>query len=54
VTIEAVRAARSVITLAQIKSDEAMAGFDLVRLPRLSVMSVPAGVDRRIRTLAGL
>ncbi len=54
VTIAAVKAAAQAVTLAQVKADKALAGFDLVRLPRLSVMAVPTAVDRRLRALAGL
>lgn len=54
VTLEAVRAARVPVTLAEIKADKLCAGFDLVRLPRLSVMPVPAGIERRVRAMAGL
>jgi predicted RNA-binding protein with PUA-like domain len=36
------------VTLAEIKADSAFAGFDLVRLPRLSVMPVPDHYWRRL------
>lgn len=36
------------VTLQEIKADKAFAGFDLVRLPRLSVMPVPDALERRI------
>lgn len=41
------------VSLAEIKADEAFAGFDLVRLPRLSVMPVPPPMWRRILALGG-
>ena len=42
----------SPVTLATIKSDPAFAGFDLIRIGRLSVVSVPAAMWKRIETLA--
>lgn len=36
------------VTLAEVKADPAFADFDLVRLPRLSVMPVPPDLWRRI------
>ncbi|MFO7652843.1 MAG: EVE domain-containing protein [Candidatus Krumholzibacteriia bacterium] len=36
------------VTLAEIKADPALAACDLVRLPRLSVMPVPAVLWRRV------
>ena len=44
------------LTLADIKADPALVvdGFDLVRLPRLSVMPVPEPAAGRIRALTGL
>jgi len=41
------------VTLKQIKSDPQLSGFDLVRLPRLSVMPVPPEIWSRILMLAG-
>ena len=41
------------VTLAHIKSDKAFAGFDLIRIGRLSVVSVPDAMWKRIETLAG-
>jgi predicted RNA-binding protein with PUA-like domain len=41
------------VTLAAIKADPAFAGWDLVRLPRLSVMPVPPALWRRILALGG-
>jgi predicted RNA-binding protein with PUA-like domain len=42
------------LTLAEIKSDSGFESFDLVRLPRLSVVPVPAKLWRRLRRLGGL
>ncbi len=42
------------VTLAAIKADSAFAGWDLVRLPRLSVMPVPPALWRRILALGGV
>ena len=53
VEIEPVRKVPVPVTLSQIKADPAFAGWDLVRLPRLSVLPVPAGLSRRIEKLAG-
>lgn len=52
--IKPIRAARSPVTLAQIKADPRFKDFALVRQGRLSVMAVPAPIDRAIRELAGL
>ena len=41
------------VTLAEIKADEAFDGFALVRLPRLSVMEVPAALWKRIIKMGG-
>jgi len=40
------------VTLAEIKADDAFADWQLVRLPRLSVMEVPAKLEQRILTMA--
>ena len=40
------------VTLAQIKSDKIFAGWDLLRISRLSVMPVPPTMWKRIETLA--
>ena len=40
------------VTLAELKADDRFDDFALVRLPRLSVMPVPAATWRRIVTLA--
>ncbi len=54
VDIEPVRAARTPVTLAQIKSDGRFAKLPLVTQGRLSVVPVPAAMDAAIRKLAGL
>ena len=40
------------VTLAEIKADDAFADWQLVRLPRLSVMEVPAKLEQRILKMA--
>ncbi|MDX9911558.1 MAG: EVE domain-containing protein [Phycisphaerales bacterium] len=52
--VEPVRAAKTPVTLAMLKDDARFESFDLLRLPRLSVMPVPAKLDAIIRKLAGL
>ncbi|HZW09965.1 MAG TPA: EVE domain-containing protein [Phycisphaerales bacterium] len=47
-------AAKTDATLAAIKADARFAEFALVRQGRLSVMPVPAALDKRLRELAGL
>ena len=41
VEVQPVRKLRRPVTLSEIKADPVFAGFDLVRIPRLSVMPVP-------------
>ena len=41
------------VTLAQIKADDAFADWDLIRLPRLSVVPVTAAQWKRVEELAG-
>lgn len=48
------KAAKNTLTLADLKADKRFEGFDLIRLPRLSVMPVPEKLDALIRELAGL
>ncbi len=48
-----VKAAKTPVTLAEIKADERFAEFVLVRQSRLSVMPVPAPLDKLIRKMAG-
>jgi len=52
VEIKAVRSLPQPVTLAQIKQDN-FTGFDLIRLPRLSVVAVPTEYWQRILQLAG-
>lgn len=52
--IKPVKAAPKPLSLDAMKADERFAGFDLLRLPRLSVMPVPAPIDALIRELTGL
>ena len=46
--------AKTPVTLKDIKADERFNDFDLVRQSRLSVMPVPARLDKIIRQWAGL
>lgn len=48
------KAATKEAMLADIKADKRFEGFDLVRQPRLSVMAVPAKLDRALRGMAGV
>jgi len=52
VEIKAVRSLPQPVTLTQIKQDN-FTGFDLIRLPRLSVVAVPTEYWQRILQLAG-
>jgi len=52
VEVEAVRRLHQAVPLARIKADPALAGWDLVRLPRLSVVPVTADQWRRVHELA--
>lgn len=52
--LEPVKAAATPVTLKEIKADERFAGFELVTQSRLSVMPVPAKLDKAIRKMAGL
>ena len=54
VDIEPLREARTPVTLAQVKADKRFTDFPLVTQGRLSVMPVPATLDRALRKLAGL
>lgn len=59
VTLRALRAARTPLSLAAMKADARFtgpegAGFDLLRSTRLSVMPVPPKVEGVIRSLTGL
>jgi len=53
VEVRPVRRLRQPVTLEQIKSDPQLAGWDLVRLPRLSVVPVSESQWRRVQELAG-
>ncbi|MEQ8317698.1 MAG: EVE domain-containing protein [Phycisphaerales bacterium] len=46
--------AKTPVTLKDIKADERFQDFDLVRQSRLSVMPVPAKLEKIIRQMAGL
>ncbi|MEM1167025.1 MAG: EVE domain-containing protein [Planctomycetota bacterium] len=48
------KTAKTPVTLAEFKADTRFADFELVKLPRLSVMPVPPKLDTIIRELAGL
>ncbi len=54
VKVQAVRAWPQPVTLEQIKQDAAFAGWDLLRLSRLSVLAVSADQWRRLEKMAGL
>ena len=54
VDVEPVRALPRPVSLALIKGDAALAGWDLVRLPRLSVVPVTAEQWRRVEELSRL
>jgi predicted RNA-binding protein with PUA-like domain len=47
-----VRKFRAAVTLAQIKADDRLADWDLVRLPRLSVVPVSSAQWKRVEALA--
>jgi len=51
--LQAVRALKKRVTLADIKADAAFGDFALVRMPRLSVMPVTAALWKRILKMAG-
>lgn len=52
VDVEAVRPLPRPVTLAEIKADPAFAGWELVRISRLSVMPVPDPLWERILAMA--
>jgi predicted RNA-binding protein with PUA-like domain len=52
VKVQPVRRLRRPVTLEQIKGDPQLAGWDLVRLPRLSVVPVTEPQWRRVEELA--
>jgi predicted RNA-binding protein with PUA-like domain len=54
VDLEPVRALPRLVTLAEMRADRKLAGFDLLRLPRLSVMPVSAAQWAEILRLASV
>ena len=52
VTVQAVRRLQHPVSLSRIKSESALAGWELVRLPRLSVMPVTDAQWRRVEELS--
>ena len=52
VTVRAGRPLAHPVTLAAMKADVAFAGWDLLRLPRLSVVAVPAPMWAHVTSLA--
>ncbi len=54
VDIKALRAVQTPVTLGEIKADARFEGFVLLRESRLSVVPVPAEMDKAIRKMAGL
>lgn len=52
VTVRPVRRLHHPVSLSRIKADAALAGWELVRLPRLSVMPVTDAQWRRVEELA--
>lgn len=52
VDIVPVKKLKRPVTLAEIKADKAFAGFELVRIPRLSVMPVPDRLWTRIERMS--
>jgi predicted RNA-binding protein with PUA-like domain len=52
VDLRAQRALARPVTLAEMRANEKLAGFDLLRLPRLSVMPVPAASWAAIMEMA--
>jgi len=54
VDLKPFKVAKSPVTLDFMKADKRFAGFELLRLPRLSVMLVPPAIDKLVRELAGL
>jgi predicted RNA-binding protein with PUA-like domain len=53
VDLRAVRSLPNRVTLARVKADKRFAAFELVKNSRLSVMPVPAALDKAIRKWAG-
>jgi predicted RNA-binding protein with PUA-like domain len=53
VNVAAIRRLPRPVALQTLKADRRFAGFELIRIPRLSVMPVPHGIWKRILGLAG-
>lgn len=53
VEVKPVKRYKSPVSLTLIKGDEVFAGWDLIRMPRLSVMPVPKAMWKRIEVLVG-
>jgi predicted RNA-binding protein with PUA-like domain len=51
VTVKPVRALAAPVALSAVKADEAFAGWELVKLPRLSVMPVPDALWKKIEKM---
>ena len=54
VNLQAVKPAKTPVTLAAVKADPAFKAFPLVTQGRLSVMPVPAALATKLKKLAGL
>jgi predicted RNA-binding protein with PUA-like domain len=54
VDLEPVRAAKTALSLAEMKGDARFKEFELLRQSRLSVMLVPGPIEKLIRTLTGI
>lgn len=54
VDLSPVKAAKTPVTLAEVKADAKFKEFPLVTQGRLSVMPVPAALDKALRSMAGL
>lgn len=53
VDLKPLHAAKTALTLSAMRTDKRFEGFELLRLPRLSVMLVPSAMDKAIRALIG-
>jgi predicted RNA-binding protein with PUA-like domain len=53
VAVKPVRKFKTPVTLAAIKAEKAFAKWELVRIPRLSVMPVPEELWKKIEAMAG-
>ncbi|MGE3106739.1 MAG: EVE domain-containing protein [Phycisphaerales bacterium] len=54
IDLKPLKPATSPLSLDSMKKDKRFAGFDLLRISRLSVMPVPPAIDAAIRELTGL